>query len=62
MSTFTQIFLAIGFIAVLFWLIHLIKTNPDMFSAKNLNKSFFTMGILALLLIGFIALLVIYLK
>jgi uncharacterized membrane protein len=62
MSTFTQILLAVGFIAILFWLFHFIKQNPGQFSAQNLHKSFFTMGILALLLIGFIALLVIYLK
>jgi type IV secretory pathway TrbL component len=39
-----------------------IRSNPDMFSKENLSNSFFTMGILALLLIGFVALLVFLLK
>jgi hypothetical protein len=34
------------------------RANPGAFSAANLNRSFFALGILALLLIGFIALLV----
>jgi len=34
------------------------RANPGAFSAANLNRSFFTIGILALLLMGFIALLV----
>ncbi|OGT30135.1 MAG: hypothetical protein A3E87_10520 [Gammaproteobacteria bacterium RIFCSPHIGHO2_12_FULL_35_23] len=44
---------------MLIWLIvRLIKANPGSFTLQNLNKSFYTMGILALLLIGFIAALV----
>ena len=46
----------------LWWIIRYFKANPKAFSAKNLNKSFFTMGILALILIAFIALLVFFLR
>jgi hypothetical protein len=36
-----------------------IKQNPSMFSAFSLNKSFKTMGILALILIAFVTFLII---
>lgn len=39
-----------------------IRSNPQAFSRQNLGKSFWTLGILALLLIGFIALLVLFLR
>lgn len=39
-----------------------IRSQPQMFSRQNLSRSFFTMGVLALLLIGFIALVVIWLR
>jgi len=45
------------------WLIYRnIKYNPQAFSKENLGKSFFTLGLLALALIAFIALLVVLLK
>jgi uncharacterized membrane protein YjgN (DUF898 family) len=45
------------------WLIYRnIKYNPQAFSKENLGKSFYTLGLLALALIAFIALLVILLK
>ena len=39
-----------------------IRNNPAMFSKANIEKSFFTTGALALILIAFIALLVFLLK
>lgn len=49
--------------ALLIWLLYRqVKGNPEMFSRTNLSKSFFTLGILALLLIGFIGLLVVMLR
>lgn len=39
-----------------------IRSNPQMFTRKNLSRSFFTLGILALILIVFIALLVWFLR
>lgn len=47
---------------ILFILYRSIKGNPAQFSKENLNKSFFTMGVLALVLIGFIALMVFMLR
>jgi len=44
------------------WIIRYFKLNPGAFSAKNLNRSFFTMGILALILIVFIFLCVIFIR
>jgi len=46
----------------LWWIIGYFKTHPKAFSAKNLNRSFFTMGILALILIAFIFLCVMFLR
>lgn len=45
------------------WLIYRnIRYNPQAFSKENLGKSFYTLGLLALALIAFIALLVMLLK
>ena len=52
---FTQIGLII-FGLVMVWIFYgEIKTNKSAFSAKNINKSAYTMGLLSLGLIGFIA-------
>ena len=62
MSTFTSILAILAAIAILFILFRSIKGNPQMFSAENFSKSFGTMGVLGLILIGFIALLVLMLR
>jgi len=52
--------LAIGFIV---WLLYrAIRNQPDAFSKENMGKSLGTLGVLALILIGFIGLFVIILK
>lgn len=49
--------------ALLGWMLYRqIRGNPQAFSRENLSKSFYTLGILALLLIAFIALLVMMLR
>lgn len=49
--------------ALMAWLLYRhVRTNPQAFSKENLSKSFFTLGILALGLIGFIWFLVIMLR
>lgn len=53
------IVVAVLVVGLMFWTV---KNNPQMFSRQNISKSFFTLGILALLLIGFIALLVWFLR
>jgi len=58
METLYQLLALIG-AAMIVWVIYRnIKGRPEQFSRDNLTKSFSTMGILALLLIGFVALLV----
>lgn len=58
METLYQILGLLG-AAMIVWVIYRnIKGRPEQFSRENLTKSFSTMGILALLLIGFVALLV----
>jgi hypothetical protein len=43
--------------ALLLWLLYsTIKNKPELFSAGNINKSFFTMGVLAIILIAVIGL------
>ena len=49
-------------VALIWFVVRLIKMNPSSFTWQSVNKSLFTLGILALLLIGFIALLVLMLK
>jgi hypothetical protein len=62
MQTLYEILGFIGAGLILFILYQFIKGNPNQFSKENLNKSFFIMGILALILIGFIALMVFMLR
>jgi len=40
---------------VIWFLFRTIRTRPQLFSKENLSKSFSTMGILALILIAFVA-------
>ena len=48
---------------LLIWLgVFFIRRNPGLFTKENMEKSFFSMGILTLGLIAFIALLVFLLK
>ncbi len=62
MTTMNSILLVILSIVLLWVLYSSIKNKPEAFSAKNLNKSFFTMGVLAVILIIVIGLAVIMLK
>ncbi len=49
--------------AFIVWRIYrVIKENPEVVSKENLTKSFASMGILALILIGFVMMLVMLLK
>jgi hypothetical protein len=62
MNTFYQILGVLGAVMIIFVLYRTIKGRPDQFSKENLSKSFLTMGVLAIGLIGFIALLVLMLR
>jgi len=49
--------------ALMTWMaVRMIRNNPGTFSRENLSKSFTTMGILTLLMIGIIAVCIIILK
>ena len=62
METLYQV-LGIAAAGLIIWLLYrTIKNRPDQFSRENLNKSFSSMGILALILVAFIALLVLMLR
>ena len=58
MSTLYQVLGLIGAIAIIFILYRFIKAQPQALSRENLNKSFYTMGLLGLGLIGFVTLLI----
>ncbi|MDI1351903.1 MAG: hypothetical protein PSV35_03895 [bacterium] len=62
MQTLYQILGILGAVMIIFVLYRTIKGRPDQFSKENLNKSFLTMGVLAIGLIGFIALLILMLR
>jgi hypothetical protein len=58
----TQLFFIL-LVVFLGWLIYKnIKHNPQAFSKENLGKSFYTLGLLALLLIAFVTLLIMLLR
>jgi hypothetical protein len=62
METLYQILGLLGAGLIIFILYRSIKGNPGQFSAANINKSALTMGVLALILIGFIALLILMVR
>lgn len=62
METFYQLLGLVGAGLIVWLLYRTIKGRPEQFSGENLNKSFSTMGVLALLLILFIGLLVFLLR
>ncbi|MCL5272410.1 MAG: hypothetical protein M1486_03730 [Gammaproteobacteria bacterium] len=62
METLYQILGVIGAGLILFILYRVVKGSPEQFSKANLNKSALTMGVLAIVLIGFVALLILMLR
>lgn len=52
----------LGFSFLIWRLVITVKKNPEAFSKENINKSFTTLGILALGLIGVIVLVIFILK
>jgi hypothetical protein len=62
MQTLYEILGIMGAGMILFILYRSIKGKPELFNRENLNKSFFTMGVLALVLIAFISLMVIMVR
>jgi hypothetical protein len=58
METFYQILGLIGAGFIIWVLYRYIRSNPESLSKDSLSKSFFTMGVLAVLLICFVALLI----
>ena len=49
----SKLLIIIATVFCLWWLISFIRSHPQSLSKESLSKSFFTMGVLALILIGF---------
>ena len=62
MEWLTSLLLLLGAGVLVFLSYTAIRRHPESFRPENINRSFFTLGILALILIGFVALLVLYLR
>lgn len=62
METLYQLLAIVGAGIIIWWLYRTIKSRPEQFSKDKLSQSFSTLGVLALLLIGFIALLVVLVR
>ena len=62
LNTLLQISVAIVSLFIVWRIYKVLKQNPDLLSKDNLTKSFATMGVLALILMGGVALLVIMVK
>lgn len=58
MQTFYQLLAIVGAGLIIFLLYRAIKGNPAQFSKENFKKSFFSMGVLGIILILFVAFLV----
>lgn len=61
MSWTNLFYLLLAFLLVWFCF-RIIRLSPGSFSLENINKTLFTLGVMALILLGFIALLVIMLR
>jgi hypothetical protein len=62
MNLLLQISLAVICLFIVWRIYTVLKANPDLMSRENMSKSFTTFGILALILIGGVALLVMLVK
>lgn len=62
MNTIIQISLAVICLFIIWRIYKTMKANPQLFSKENLSKSFASAGVLALILIGFVFVLVMLLK
>ncbi|MBS0286983.1 MAG: hypothetical protein JSR17_06790 [Proteobacteria bacterium] len=62
MNMFLQIAIAVLCLFIVWRIYKTLQANPELLSKENVSKSFTTMGFLALILIGFVALLVFMLK
>ena len=62
MSVLYQVLALLGAGAVLWILYRTVRSQPEQFSRENLNKSFNTIAVLALVLIAFVAFLVFMLR
>ena len=62
METLYQILGLAGAGLIIWFLYRNIKNRPDVFSRENMSKSFFSMGVLAVFLIAFVALLIVILR
>lgn len=62
MNTFYQLLALVGAGLIIWFIYRTIKGNPGPFSRENITKSFSTMGILALILIAFVAFLILITK
>lgn len=58
MSLIIQITISILCLFFVWRIYKVLKANPEMLSKESLSKSFYSMGLLALILIGFVAILV----
>ena len=59
---FIKLLFIILSVFIIWQLFAYIRMHPKAFSRENLDRSFFTLGVLALILIGFIGLLVWFVK
>ncbi len=62
METFYQLLALIGAALIVWVTYRSIKGRPELFSRDNMSKSFFSLGVLAMILIVFVALLVLILR
>ena len=62
METFYQILGLAGAILIVWILYRSIKNNKDAFSKDKMSKSFYSMGILGVILIAFVAFLIFMLR
>ena len=62
MNILIQICIAVACIFFIWRIYKVIQANPQIFSKENVSKSFTTMGVLGLILVGGVALLVIIVK
>lgn len=62
MELFIQLMLLLGGGLIIWYMVKTIRSNPEAFSKAMFSKSFYTMGILAVVLIAFISICIMILR
>lgn len=62
METLYQVLAIVGAGLLVWFMYRAVKNKPNLFTREKMSQSFLTMGVLGLILIGFVALLILFVR